>query len=340
MNRSDTVVEKDSVLPLINSSFQPGEAKEIISTFTDKDFQQIARAEYYYFSGQAAECSRIAEVYLMSKNVKLKMSACLLYAYSNLSLGKPELSRRGLEEIRLCLKNEMKKPSSIEDQAICVFSGYMASVLLHLPVDDLPDLKAYFTSLPQGIKLFGVYLIAHMSYLNGEYGKALGTCNAALLFSDGMYPISMIYLDCMIAMCQINLKQQEEAKEALMEAWIIAKKDGFFEPFIEHHGLLQGLLESCIRSEDGNLYKKLLDRIIAFSRGWMAIHNPRSENAVTDELSSLEFSIAMLASRGWSNQEIAEHLKISHNTVRNYLSEIYIKLGIKKRGELNTYMLK
>ena len=72
----------------------------------------------------------------------------------------------------------------------------------------------------------------------------------------------------------------------------------------------------------------------------MAIHNPVSENSVTDALTSMEFSIAMLASRDWNNQEIADHLGFSINTVKNYLSNIYTKLGIKKRDELKNYMLK
>ena len=72
----------------------------------------------------------------------------------------------------------------------------------------------------------------------------------------------------------------------------------------------------------------------------MAIHNPMSENSVTDALSTVEFSIAMLASRDWNNQEIADCLGFSPNTVKTYLSRIYVKLNIKKRDELKKYMLK
>lgn len=333
-------MSKYTILPLINSSFQPGEAKKTVAGFEDRDFQEIVRAEYYYFTGQAEKCSHIAENYLISDNIKLKMSSCLLYVYSNLTLGRTVASQKGLREIQECLEKEMKNSSSTENKAVSVFAGYMSSVLLHLPVKELPDVNLYTVTLPLGIKLFFAYIIAHMAYLKGEYGRALGICESALIFRDDTYPISMIYLYCMIAMCQMNLKHQQKAKDALMLAWNMAKEDEFLEPFIEHHGLLQGLLESCIRKEDSELYNKLSDKVITFSRGWMAIHNPMSENSVTDVLSTVEFSIAMLASRGWNNREIAEHLGFSPNTVKTYLSRIYVKLNIKKRAELKNHMLK
>ena len=99
-----------SILPLINSSFQPGEANKIVAGFEDRDFQEIARAEYYYFTGQAEKCSHIAERYLVSHNIKLKMSSCLLYVYSNMTLGRAVASRKGMREIQECLEKEMKNP--------------------------------------------------------------------------------------------------------------------------------------------------------------------------------------------------------------------------------------
>lgn len=41
-----------TILPLINAAFQPGEAKKMVDSFEDRDFQEIARAEYYYFTGR------------------------------------------------------------------------------------------------------------------------------------------------------------------------------------------------------------------------------------------------------------------------------------------------
>lgn len=50
--------------------------------------------------------------------------------------------------------------------------------------------------------------------------------------------------------------------------------------------------------------------------------------------------MCMLAARGWTNQEIAEHLNISVNTVKTHLSEAMKKLQVSNRKDLKKYMLK
>ncbi len=71
----------------------------------------------------------------------------------------------------------------------------------------------------------------------------------------------------------------------------------------------------------------------------MEIHNTKAKRKVTNELSAMEFSIAMMASDGWTNKEIASYMEISVNTVKHYLTDIFSKLNVKKREELKKYML-
>lgn len=202
------------------------------------------------------------------------------------------------------------------------------------------DTYYYMSSLPQGLRIFAASMISHALYLNGEYSRALGICDAALFSCKEIYPVGMIYLYCVTAMCEISLKNPAEAEKAILTAWKLAEKDELIEPFIELHGLLQGLLESCIRKENPEMYRKISDAVITFSRGWMAVHNPASDNPVTDALTTMEFSIAMLACRDWSNREIAEHIGVSLNTVKHYLTDIFNKLHVKKRDELKNFVLK
>lgn len=190
------------------------------------------------------------------------------------------------------------------------------------------------------LRAYAVYILAHNAYLHKEYKRALGLCQSVFLMLDGCYPVAMEYLYCVIIMCLINLKQQDEAREALIKAWNMAKPDGFLEPFIEHHGLMLGQIEACIKPAEPESYRQLSQAVIAFSRGWMAIHNPQLQSSVTDKLTPMEYSIAMLASKGWTNQEIAKQLSLSPNTIKHYLSRIFHLLDIEKREELKPFVNK
>ena len=48
---------------------------------------------------------------------------------------------------------------------------------------------------------------------------------------------------------------------------------------------------------------------------------------------------AMLAARGWTNQEIGAHMGISPNTVKRHISVVLQKLDIDHRQDLKKYML-
>lgn len=128
------------VLPLLNSSFEPGRAREVVEGFVDVDLRNIARAELFYFTGQAEECCEITRGYLSSRVIELKLSACILYGYSNLTLGNVAAAKRGMEGIQSCVKIAMKKKVPKDVYASCLLAGYVGAVLLHLPTDGMPVL--------------------------------------------------------------------------------------------------------------------------------------------------------------------------------------------------------
>ena len=101
MNSSDNFQDSalSRLMPLINSSFTPGQAQATVDNFQDLEQRQIAQAELYYFSGRAEECRNIAELYLQDKDLCLRLSAALLYSFSNLTLGNPSASRMGFRNI-------------------------------------------------------------------------------------------------------------------------------------------------------------------------------------------------------------------------------------------------
>jgi len=64
-------------------------------------------------------------------------------------------------------------------------------------------------------------------------------------------------------------------------------------------------------------------------------HRPRRRAMMgTDSLSRREREIALLASRGETAGQIAEHLFISERTVETHLASVYTKLSLHSKSEL------
>lgn len=328
-----------AVLPLVGSSYEPGKAEDVIQKIKDEELADIVRAEKFYFSAQARQCVHIVKKYLTNGDMMLRLSADMLYVFANLTIGDAKAAYSARQDVFQCWKKISKENRSDQEKAACIFAAYLTSILLHMPPEkEIPPLQEYLPLLPVGQRMFAISLLAHKLYLDGEYAKALGLVNATLILPDKMYPLSVIYLKCVEAMCLINLKKRDDAIESVKMAWTMAKKDDFLEPFIEYHGLLQGILEVCVRKSEPEQYKRIVDGVLAFSRGWMKLHNPQMGKSVTDVLTPMEFSIAMLACRDWTNKEIAEHMGMSVNTVKHYVSEILEKLQIDKRDKIKDFV--
>ena len=213
-------------------------------------------------------------------------------------------------------------------------------VLLHLPIENTMELAGSIADLPEGMRLWGCYVMAHEAYLLQEYEKSLGIVDACLALSSNIYPIAMIYLHLIAAMDAMSLRKPELAKQYFMKAWELAEPDDLIEGIGEHHGLLQGLIETCMKEDYPKAYERIIEITYRFSYGWRRIHNPDTNEEVADNLTTTEFTIAMLANRGWTNQEIAEYMNITERTVKQRLTDIFNKLNISNRKQLNNYMLR
>lgn len=101
-----------------------------------------------------------------------------------------------------------------------------------------------------------------------------------------------------------------------------------------------GLIETCLKKDYPEDYERIIAITYKFSFGWRRIHNPDTNEYVADNLTTTEFTIAMLASRGWTNQEIADYMKITSRTVKQHMTCIFNKISISNRKQLKDYMLR
>ena len=137
------------------------------------------------------------------------------------------------------------------------------------------------------MRAFALYVISHQLYLRGEYAKSLGMAETALMINSETYPIPEIYLHLIAVMDCMSLKRTDEAREHLLAAWELARPDDLIEAFGEHHGLLGGMLESAIKKDWPDDFKRIIDITYRFSAGWRRVHNPATEETVADNLDEI-----------------------------------------------------
>lgn len=326
-------------MPLMNTPFRPGSCKEAIAHMEAGPKKDIALAEYHYFSGQAERAMQETERYLTSSDGAIRLSACWIFAYACLSMGRIDHARSALGEIRRTLASGGETAPPL--RAMETFVAFAAAVLLHLPLpEEMPPTRDFLPLLPPGLRAFALYVQAHYLYLKEDYGHSAGMVEATLAMGADAYPISAIYLHLVAVMDYMSMKQTDRAQAHLLTAWEIARPDDLIEAFGEHHGLLGAMLEATIKPNWPEDFRRIIDITYRFSSGWRRVHNPITGHDVADDLTTTEFAIAMLAARGWTTQEIAQHLNISANTAKHHISEAMKKLKVKNRKDLKQYMLR
>lgn len=334
----EDVCDSGMLMPLMNTPFLPGRCLETAQAMAEGPQRDIALAEYHYFSGRPEQAALEVEPYLNSTHMRSQLSACLIYAYANLSLGRIQRAGFALRALNKALNEAGEQSPQL--QAAAGFVAAAGAVLLHLPLPQgLPDMQSFLPLLPPGPRAFALYVYAHYLYLQQQYGQSIGIVEATLSMGAEQYPIPAIYLHLVAVMNCMSLRQTERAKAHLLAAWDLARPDGLIEGFGEHHGLLGGMLESVIKPGWPEDFKRIIDITYHFSAGWRKVHNPVTGHDVADDLTTTEFAVCMLAARGWTNEEIGKHMNISVNTVKRHLSSAMKQLGITRRQDLKQHML-
>ncbi len=149
-------------MPLMNTAFEPGHCVETIEKMNAGPKKDIALAEYHYFSGQAEKAMQETEVYLTDSDGAIRLSACWIFAYSCLTMGRIDHARHALQEIQNTLADSGKTAPSV--RAIEAFVAFAAAVLLHLPLPEkMPPMETFLPLLPPGLRGFALYVLARLS---------------------------------------------------------------------------------------------------------------------------------------------------------------------------------
>ncbi len=330
---------KHDIMPLMNSVFIPGKCKEYIESIPDKDERAIAEAEFFYYTGNAAKCLKISEKYIYSEIFELRTSAIWLYSLSNLSLDRTADANKALRLVKKIYETTGENSTKLERSlAICLYNASLTQLHLLNP-SEVPKTEDYMYCLPKGLRLFICYSQAYYAYTNNMHGVAIGMAETCLAISDMHYTIPYIYLHLVCAMCYIHLGHKKLSEMHLCEAVKLAKQDGLWQPFGELHKELCGMIEATIKKDASEDFRKIISLAKNYSLGWRRIYNELTGKNIPTDLTTTEYTVAMLVARGWQGKEIAAHLGITENAAQKYTSEIMSKMGVSKRSEIKKIML-
>ncbi|WP_047983565.1 response regulator [Ornithinibacillus californiensis] len=83
----------------------------------------------------------------------------------------------------------------------------------------------------------------------------------------------------------------------------------------------------------GDVAKLLVDQVRKFTMDVSLIIGKKLENKGF-HITKRELDILALLTQGHSNHQIAKELHLSEGTIKNYISEIYMKLGVNQRDKV------
>lgn len=157
----------------------------------------------------------------------------------------------------------------------------------------------------------------------GEHAHAIRLIERVLAtVSEGQSRVEPLAVKAKALLCT----DLEAAKEALLQALPLAELDGYVRLFVDEGEEMRDLLAEVARREPQSYATRLLDAFDGESS------SPDGANVLIDPLSEREISILRRMATGLSNQEIANQLYLSVNTIKWHARNAYTKLDVRSRA--------
>ena len=165
-------------------------------------------------------------------------------------------------------------------------------------------------------------LIENQVYLaQGAYAKVIARGEGLLTLCQGMhYGLVALHIRLQMAAAYERLGKREEAAALLTQALADAAPDGLVMPFVENYRYLKPLLTGI---------NDFTAQIIALGEAAEARRSRMAAPAAFALLTDREREIAALIAQRLTNREIAEKLYLSEGSVKQYVNQLYAKLGIE-----------
>ncbi len=329
---------KHDIMPLMSATFEIGKAAEYIESITDEAERNMATAEYYYYIGNHKKCSDIAEKYIDSDILELRVTATWLYSSANLSLDRLNNTKHVLKFVQELYDKKDEAQTKLDKAlAVCLYNTILTEFHVKKP-KGTEETQYYARELPKGLRYFICYCQAYYAYQNNLFASGVAIAETCIGFEEIKYPVAKIYLHLVCAMCYIQMGYKHLSEKYLLQAVEYAKPDGLWMPFAELHMDMCGMYEAVIKKKEPTVFRIIVGLTKKYSYGWLKFHNEITGDNIPTDLTPTEFTVIMLVARGWATKEIADHLSITVSAVQKYKGEAMDKMGVSKRSQIVSIM--
>lgn len=235
------------------------------------------------------------------------------------------------------LKQQTKGETCIYEDMI--HAAMAASMLVPQMVPDWVK-EGDFSALPMTMVPYALYLQIKYYQCVGKPERMLAVAQTMLsLYNDQKKTTQELYLFLMCASALVCMRRQKEAERYLRQAIELALPLELITPLAENLMNMAGLMEEILKADYPQLYGKVLKQWNIIWKNWAGFHNYFARANVTTILTLREQRIAVLLANGMSYADIAAREGVSRGRIKNIIQNIYGKLMISGRKELEQYIV-
>jgi DNA-binding CsgD family transcriptional regulator len=205
-----------------------------------------------------------------------------------------------------------------------------------LPGDSFPAMRYFYLRF---LHLRGKeHAMGHRGAPDAQNKMSLFSCVAEPLIAQSKKEgalISEAYQRLVAACSYHDLNMDAAAIHHLDIAIDLLLPDKLYMILAEYRRQLDFLMDERLAKKDADAAASVKNMNKRFLAGWTKLQSDERGKGITNELTTREREVAKLAAFGLSNQEIADRLNISLNTVKQALRNAMDKTGAQRRTDLS-----
>lgn len=191
-----------------------------------------------------------------------------------------------------------------------------------------------FDNMPPVLDEMHQSLLARVYLRFGEFEKTLEICERVCTQAKtGDRLARVIELDLFKAMTLHKLGKSCDAYDVFEDCITLAEPEGFVRLFLEAGNTVVDLLQMAKGRHHEYVHKLLTAFNIQQAKTGTNTTYCSGREELVESLTERELDVLRLMCEGHSNQDIADEMVVSVNTIKKHTSNIYGKLGVRNRAQ-------